>query len=66
MKRDKLIKVRASEYEKALIAMIVNKANEKQQLEVLNESDIVRIAINDMANKYLTAADLTDLKKQFN
>lgn len=65
MKRDKLIKVRANDYEKALVSLLVKKANEKSELEVLKESDVIRIAINDMANKYLTAADLNDLKNNF-
>lgn len=65
MKRDKLIKVRANDYEKALVSLLVKKANEKSELEVLKESDVVRIAINDMANKYLSAADLNDLKNDF-
>lgn len=65
MKRDKLIKVRANDYEKALVSLLVKKANEKSELEVLKESDVIRIAINDMANKYLSAADLQELKNDF-
>lgn len=65
MKRDKLIKVRANDYEKALVSLLVKKANEKSELEVLKESDVIRIAINDMANKYLTGADLNELKDGF-
>lgn len=65
MKRDKLIKVRANDYEKALVSLLVKKANEKSELEVLKESDVIRIAINDMANKYLSVADLNELKNDF-
>ena len=62
-KRDQLIKLRASGYEKALLKLLTEKAN--TGANVLTESDVVRIAIADMANKYLSAAEFQQLKNEY-
>lgn len=62
-KRDQLIKLRASAFEKALLKALTEKAN--NDANVLTESDVVRIAIGDMAKRYLSATDLQKLKDEY-
>ena len=64
MARDKLIKVRANDYEKALVSVLLSKAN-KNSIALLTESDVVRIALDEMSKKYLTASEIEELKQKY-
>ena len=64
MARDKLIKIRANDYEKAIVSVLLSKANENS-ISLLTESDVVRIALDEMSKKYLTAVELKDLKQKY-
>lgn len=66
MAKDKLIKARASDYDKAVLKALTVEFNSKESLPVtLNESDMVRYCIDQIAKKYLTADQFKDLKSRF-
>lgn len=66
MAKDKLIKARASEYDKAVLKALTVEFNNKQSLPVtLNESDMVRYCIDQIAKQYLTADQFKDLRTKY-
>ena len=66
MAKDKLIKVRASDYDKAILKALVDEFNNKQYLPVaFSESDMVRYCIDQIAKRYLTSEQFKDLKMKY-
>ncbi|PJO43408.1 hypothetical protein [Lysinibacillus xylanilyticus] len=65
MAKDKLIKVRASEYDKAVLKALADSVTKYNKLCSPTESDMVRMAISEMAQRYLTTNQLKGLEAKY-
>lgn len=62
MRRDITFRMRVNEYEREVIRELTKRS--QIGTSVLTDSDIVRVAIFEMAKKYIPAADLQQLKNK--
>lgn len=65
MRKDKWIKVRASDYDKALVKALAASVTEHNKLYSPTEADMVRMALSEMAKRYLTKDQLKDLDLEY-
>ncbi|MFJ8462250.1 hypothetical protein ACIQ57_24570 [Lysinibacillus xylanilyticus] len=65
MAKDKIIKLRASEYDKAVLKALAETVTQHNKVYDPTESDMVRMAISEMAKKYLGADKLNELRIQY-
>lgn len=65
MRKDKWIKVRASEYDKALVKALAETVTQHNSVYDPTEADMVRMAISELAKRYLSADQLADLKNTY-
>lgn len=65
MAKDKLIKMRASEYDKAVVQAIASKIDEEKSFTTTtSESDVLRMAIASLVIQYLSDDEVTQLRSQ--
>lgn len=64
MRRDITFRFRVNEYEREVIRELTKRS--QIGTTVLTDSDIVRVAIFEMAKRYMSPADLNRLKSKYN
>lgn len=65
MAKDKLIKMRASDYDKAIVQAIAQKVDEEKSFTSrTSESDIVRMGLAALVNQYLSDDEIAQLRSQ--
>lgn len=65
MAKDKLIKMRASDYDKAIVQAIANKIDEEKSYTTkTSESDVLRTAIASLVLQYLDDNEINQLRAQ--
>lgn len=65
MAKDKLIKMRASDYDKAVIKAIASKIDEEKSFTTnTSESDVLRMAIASLVLQYLDDNEIAQLRSQ--
>ncbi len=65
MAKDKLIKMRASDYDKAIVQAIAQKVDEEKSFTSrTSESDIVRMGLAALVNQYLSDDEIAQLRAQ--
>ena len=65
LKQDSYFRFRCTEYEREIIRQLKKVSEKKLGISTLSESDVVRMAIMQFADKYLSASELADMKKDF-
>ena len=65
MAKDKLIKMRASDYDKAIVQAIASKIDEEKSFTTnTSESDVLRMAIASLVLQYLDDNEVQQLRSQ--
>lgn len=65
MAKDKLIKMRASDYDKAVVQAIAQKVDEEKSFTTkTSESDVVRMAIASLVMQYLDDKEIAKLRAE--
>lgn len=66
MAKDKIIRMRASEYDKAIVHAIASKIDEEKSFTTkTSESDVLRTGIAALVLQYLTDDEVTQIRKQY-
>lgn len=65
MAKDKIIRMRASEYDKAIVQAIASKMDEEKSFTVkTSDSDVLRTAIAALVLQYLSDDEVARLRRQ--
>lgn len=65
MAKDKLIKMRASDYDKAVVQAIASKMDEEKSFTTkTSESDVLRMAIAALVLQYLDDNEIAELRSK--
>ncbi|MEK4125364.1 hypothetical protein [Lysinibacillus sp. FSL K6-0102] len=65
MAKDKIIRMRASDYDKAIVQAIADKMNEEKSFTVkTSDSDVLRAGIAALIMQYLSEDEVIQIRKQ--
>lgn len=66
MSKDKVIRVRASEYDKAVLKALAKKLDDVYTISSpLSDSDVVRLGIDMLVKEYLKVEEIQELRKSY-